>query len=87
MKITNEEYIKMKELLEQKERELGYMREHYQKKLEEQDIVHQEIMEVKDKRIQELNDTIAQQNIGIENNNEYLNQSVDTISQLNKYFF
>ena len=31
IKITNEEFNKMKELIEQKERELVYMREHYQK--------------------------------------------------------
>jgi uncharacterized coiled-coil protein SlyX len=81
--ITNEEYNKMKELYEQKERELVYMREHYQKKLEEQEIIHKEIINIKDRRIGELNDTIAQQNISIENGNEYLKQSEETISRLN----
>jgi hypothetical protein len=80
--ITNEEYNKMKELYEQKERELVYMREHYQKKLEEQEIIHKEIINIKDKRIEELNNTIAQQNISIENGNEYFNQLTTTNNQL-----
>ena len=73
----------MKELYEQKERELRYMREHYQNKLEEQEIIHKEIINIKDRRIEELNDTIAQQNISIENGNEYLKQSEETINRLN----
>ena len=73
----------MKELYEQKERELVYMREHYQKKLEEQEIIHKEIINIKDRKIEELNNMIAQQNISIENGNEYLKQSEKTINQLN----
>jgi len=81
----------MQEMIAQKDRELEYMRDHYKRQLEEQNIEHQEALRKKEERINILNDTIAQQNIKIEKVEEenYLKllteqRYVESIDQLNK---
>ena len=78
-------------MIAQKDRELEYMRDHYKRQLEEQNIEHQEALRKKEERINILNDTIAQQNIKIEKVEEenYLKllteqRYVESIDQLNK---
>ena len=85
------EYERMQEAMEQKEREIEYIRDYYKKQLEEQDNAHREALNKKEERIQELNNTIAQQNVKIEKVEEenYLKtfveqQYVNSIDQLNK---